>query len=88
MEPIRSELETMFYLMCWPVMLYVAGGVLTLSLCLFILGAFYAQHPNWQLVEPYVLKMNFFSEKAEGGKKEEDDEEKEEGDEDEVEVAV
>ena len=52
MEPIRSELETMFYLMCWPVMLYVAGGVLTLSLCLFILGAFYAQHPNWQLMEP------------------------------------
>lgn len=60
MEPIRSDLETMFYLMSWPVMLYVAGAVLCLMMGILMLGTFVREHPNWVLIESVLLRLNFF----------------------------
>lgn len=59
---ITSDLETMFYLSCWPLMTYAVAGVLLLGIVLFVLNRMLRDSPGWTVVTGALLRFNVFDE--------------------------
>lgn len=82
-EP-ETDMETMFYIMCWPIFVYTVGGVLVLGAMLWVLNLFLRNDVRWRNCAQYLLKANLFTkkepEKHRGGDSIRHDEGKEEED--------